>query len=227
VALLDENAIATYVTRRLPGLSCAESLAQLIQEQTEGNPLFMATLVEAWLTEGVLCEREAAWRLQRGGEAVHERIPDSLRQMIEGQLDRLGEEDQRMLEVASVVGVEFVAAAVAAGLGQTLERVDEACATLARRGLWLRAVGDQNWPDGTVSGGYRFSHALYRQVLYRRLAAARRAQLHQALGCSWRWDSALRATRGQRNGLYISSGDATTTRALCSILRQAGENAIR
>jgi hypothetical protein len=61
--------------------------------------------------------------------------------------------------------VEFAAAAVAAGLGQAGERVDEACATLAWRGQWLRAMGEQDWPDGTVAGGYRFGHALYQQVL--------------------------------------------------------------
>src|SRR6185295_7503536 len=106
-------------------------------------------------------------------------VPDSLRQMIEGQFDRLSVEEQRLLETASVAGVEFAVAAVAAGLGQAVERVDEACAALARHGQWLQAVGEQDWPDGTVAGSYRFGHALYQQVLYRRVAAARRVRLHQ------------------------------------------------
>jgi predicted ATPase len=38
------------------------------------------------------------------------------------------------------------------------------------------------WPDGTSSGSYRFQHALYPQVLYERLGAARRAGLHRRIG---------------------------------------------
>jgi predicted ATPase len=78
--------------------------------------------------------------------------------------------------------VEFSAAAVAAGLGQGVVQVDDACASLARRGQLLQAVGERIWPDGTVAGGYRFAHALYQDVLYGRVSAARRVQLHQRIG---------------------------------------------
>jgi predicted ATPase len=33
-----------------------------------------------------------------------------------------------------------------------------------------------------VAGGYRFTHALYQEVAYTRLTAARRAQLHRRIG---------------------------------------------
>src|SRR5207244_5721800 len=138
--------------------------------------------VDAWLTQGVLTEQEGAWALPAGVAALHDRVPDSVRQMIDGQLDRLSPEEQRVLEAGSVAGVTFSAAAVAAGLGQAVAQVDDACASLARRGQWLQAVGDQRWPDGTVAGGYRFVHALYHHVLYHRVSAARRVQLHQRIG---------------------------------------------
>jgi predicted ATPase len=38
------------------------------------------------------------------------------------------------------------------------------------------------WPDGTLSGQYRFRHALYQQALYRGLTAVQRAQGHQRIG---------------------------------------------
>jgi tetratricopeptide (TPR) repeat protein len=76
----------------------------------------------------------------------------------------------------------FSAAAVAAGLAQETERVDDGCTALARREQFLRASGEQTWPDGTVAGGYRFVHALYQQVLYNRVSAARRIRLHQRIG---------------------------------------------
>jgi hypothetical protein len=69
-----------------------------------------------------------------------------------------------------------------AGLDQAVARVDEVCAALARRGQWLRVGGEEGWPDGTVAGRYRFGHAHYQQVLYGRVAAARRVRLHQRIG---------------------------------------------
>jgi predicted ATPase len=76
----------------------------------------MVTLVESWLTQGVLLEQDGVWTLTAAVEALHHSVPDSLWQMIDLQLDGLSAEEQRMLEAASVAGAEFSAAVVAAGL---------------------------------------------------------------------------------------------------------------
>src|SRR4029450_2912432 len=102
--------------------------------------------------------------------------------MLEQQLDRLSPMAQRVLEVGSVAGATFSAAALAAGLVHEVVQVEEGCTALARRRQWLQADGEQSWPDGTVAGGYRFTHALYQEVAYTRLTAARRAQLHHRIG---------------------------------------------
>ncbi len=225
VTMLAEDAIATYLTHRLPGLTPVGPLARLVHQHTEGHPLFMVTLVEAWLTQGVLREQEGVWRLDAEVEALHDQVPDSLRQLIEGQLDRLSAAEQRVLEAASVAGVAFSAAAVAAGLGQAVEQVDDACAALARRGQWLQAMGEQCWPDGTVAGGYRFGHALYQQVLYRRIAAARRVRLHQRIGA--RAEVGYGAEAGARAAeLAVHFVRGRDYPRAVPYLRQAGENAI-
>jgi len=43
-------------------------------------------------------------------------VPESIRQMIEKQIERLDRGQQRLLEVAAVAGAEFPAAAIAVGL---------------------------------------------------------------------------------------------------------------
>jgi predicted ATPase len=45
----------------------------------------------------------------------------------------------------------------------------------------LQAGGAETWPDGTVATRYRFQHALYQDVVYERIPAARQAQLHQRI----------------------------------------------
>ena len=86
-----------------------------------------------------------------------------------------------MLEVASVAGVEFVAAAVAAGLEADAAAVEEHCEALVEQQL-LHPLGVTTWPNGTVATRYAFVHALYQQVVYERLGAGRRVRLHQRLG---------------------------------------------
>ena len=53
---------------------------------------------------------------------------------------------------------------------------------LARRGQFVQPSGVEEWPDGTVTGRYRFHHALYQQVLYDRVLVGRRVHLHRQLG---------------------------------------------
>jgi len=81
-----------------------------------------------------------------------------------------------------VTGVEFSAAAVAAGVEAEVGEVEEQCAELARREQFLRSHGAEEWPDGTVATRYGFLHALYQEVLYHRLTARRRQRLHQRIG---------------------------------------------
>ena len=86
------------------------------------------------------------------------------------------------MAAASVAGVEFAAAAVAAGVGVPAEEVDAQCATLARHGQFLHATGTATWPDGTVTGRYSFGHALYQEVVYDRLPVCARTRVHQQIG---------------------------------------------
>ena len=223
--LLPEDAVAAYLASRFPGLPRVDQLTRLVHQRTEGNPLFMVALVASWLTHGVLLEQDGALALPAGVEALHDSVPDSLRQMIDMQLDGLSAEEQRVLEAASVAGVEFSAAAVAAGLAQEAEYVDDWCTSLARRGQFLQTSGEQTWPDGTVAGSYRFVHALYQQVLYSRVSAAQRVRLHQRIGAR------LEAGHGAQAGamaaeLAMHFERGRDAQRAVQYLRQAGQRSM-
>jgi predicted ATPase len=85
--------------------------------------------------------------------------------MIEKQLDQLTAEKRRILEGASVAGVEFSAAAVAAGLEAEPVFLEEQCEELARREHFQQSKGATTWPDGTVTTRYGFRHALYHDAV--------------------------------------------------------------
>jgi tetratricopeptide (TPR) repeat protein len=108
-------------------------------------------------------------------------IPESLRHVIDQQLEQLHPEERACLEMASVAGREFSAAAVAAGTDDRMEEMEARYAALARRGQFIQAGGTEAWPDGTLTARYGFTHDLYQQVAYQRLGAAQRVRLHRQL----------------------------------------------
>jgi predicted ATPase len=144
----------------------------------------MVALVDAWEAQGWLEEVEGARRLRIGVDKLAQGVPESLRQMLAQQLARLNVEEQRILEAASMAGVEFSAAAVAAGLELDVVEAETRCEGLARQQQWLRATGSETWPDGTTAGRYAFIHALYQHVVYQRVPAARTTHLHRRIGAS-------------------------------------------
>jgi predicted ATPase len=230
LGLLSDDHIVEYLTARFMVPSPAQAgegqgeglspfdlqkLARLIHRRTEGNPLFMVTIIADLLVRGTLDHPE-----------IEVNTPTTLRQMIERQFDHLTPAERRVLEVASVTGVEFSAAAVAAGVAAEVAQIETCCADLARRGQFVRASGVAKWPDGTVAGHYGFLHALYQEVVYERVAVSRRSALHQRIGERLEGAYKERAKEVAAE-LAVHFERGRDHQRAAQYLRHAGENAIR
>lgn len=172
--LLNQRAVTSWLERLGP--NPPPRLTEWLYQRTDGHPLFLSALLEDLKTEGLVQYDGGAWTVSP--RFADTGVPESLRLMIDQQVDRLQAGDQQLLEAASAVGVHFSAAAVAAALDRDTVQVEERCNAMARRGQFLSAERSIDWPDGTVAGGYAFLHALYQNVLYERLPPARRQQVH-------------------------------------------------
>jgi hypothetical protein len=178
---LNAAEVHAYLVQRLAGPAATTHLSAWVHQRTEGHPLFMVHAVDDLARQKQPTDAAAAEGTDPFAAMAIE-VPAGLQSLIELQLGRLNPETQQVLEVASAVGVEFAMASVAAGLALHVEAIEELCEELARRGQFIADVGLAEWPDGTVSGRYSFRHALYREVLYRRIGSGRRVQLHRAVG---------------------------------------------
>ena len=178
---LSESDIGEYLTGESQGATLPPGLAELIYRHSEGNPLFMVAAIQHMTQRGLISMENRTWQLRVSVEEIDLSVPENLRQMIEAQIERLSMEEQRMLEVASVVGVTFSAAPVAAAAQMDEIDVEDICQKLSRRHLILRSAGSQAFAEGTVSPRWEFVHALYRKVLYDRLGPGRRARVHERL----------------------------------------------
>lgn len=168
--------VTTYLTQRLgPRLFATEGV-RLLHQRTQGNPFFLVSMVATMEPEHLLEGSPDDTR------PFPHQAPESIRRLIETQLEHLSAADQALLETASVAGEVFATATVAAGLAHTVDAVETCCAALARKGQFVHAMGVETWPDATIATRYGFLHTLYQEVLYERLAAGRRLRLHQRIG---------------------------------------------
>jgi len=175
---LSKESVRAYLRREFTAESLPPGLASLIHQNSTGNPLFMIATLDHLRSQQVVVKRNGQVTLTVPIAEIELGVPDSLSGVIELQLDRLSDEDRGLLEAGSISGTIFPAWAAAAALERELEAVEEAYAALVRRVRLLSIAGQDELPDGSRSTFYVFAHALYREVLYARLPAARRAQWH-------------------------------------------------
>jgi class 3 adenylate cyclase/tetratricopeptide (TPR) repeat protein len=152
---------ATRLLEALDGEGILSSeLRARVADVAQGNPLYTEQLV-AMLAE----EARAALELVT--------LPPTIQALLAARLDRLDHHERHVLERAAVVGKEFWPGAVAA-----LDGGDEALGTtlleLVRRDLVEPAVSSIPGEDG-----FRFRHALIRDVTYAGIPKRTRAELHE------------------------------------------------
>jgi DNA-binding winged helix-turn-helix (wHTH) protein len=163
-----------------------EEWGRFVHRHTDGNPLFMVTMVNDLMGQGMIGEAASQQPWPAPPISLAGGLPESLRQLIDHQLDRLSEEERRVLEAASVAGMEFSATVIAAATDTDVAEIECCCEALACRHLFLGSTqGSPEGPTGPnrrLSERYRFLHALYPQTVCEGWPAARRRQLHQRVG---------------------------------------------
>ncbi len=141
-----------------------------LTDLTAGNPFFTVELLRTLEEELVLHREGEGWALKDPGGI---RVPTLLRQVIEGRLERLGEETRRLLSVAAVIGQE-----VPFGLWQSVgDTSDDQLAEVIGRALEAHLI--EETPGGEK---LRFVHALVRETLYRELLLPFRQRWHRRVG---------------------------------------------
>jgi len=177
-----------YTTLTLHSFSEAETLAMAghvlgiaqfpaelqtaLMAKAEGVPLFIEEVTKTLLDLGVLQREDGTYRLVKNLSEV--RVPDTIQGIIMARLDRLGDDGKRTVQMASVIGRQFLVRLLArvAGLSERLEG-------LLRELQALEIIYEQ----GLVpEPAYIFKHAVIQDVAYNSLLMQRRKALHRAVG---------------------------------------------
>lgn len=175
--MLEPVAVADYLTERFPDNDFPDELPALLQERTDGNPLFMVQVVEGWLAGRRIARSDGTWRLSGSLDDLRDTVPDSLRTLVEQHVGRTDADDRQLVAAASVIGDEFAVGPLATALGADPVAVERRCEALVVREL-LERRGIERAPDGALASRYGFRHAIYRSVLQERIPVGQRQQWH-------------------------------------------------
>jgi predicted ATPase len=179
---LDEPDIAEYLARQFETRSLPTGLADLIYRHSGGNALFMTALVSEMVKNGLIRHQPQGCELTKPLAEIDLGVPETLQRMIEVHLEQLTAAEQRALKCASVVGDRFSVWAITVMLDLDQTDVEDICEGLAERQQFILPADIQDQPDGSGSAHYHFTHALYREALYRQLSPARPIRLHRIIG---------------------------------------------
>lgn len=179
---LSRTELERHLALRFQDEDLASVLSEPMFRRTQGQPLFVASLLDYFVNQQTIVEVDGAWRLGSATAISQDVVPSDLINMITHRIDRLTEDERQLLEVASVAGGEFSAALVAAGLSRDALEIEGLLEALTRKDRTLVPSVEAEWPDGTYSGSYSFHHILYQNVLYQRITPGRRAQIHRRMG---------------------------------------------
>jgi tetratricopeptide (TPR) repeat protein len=177
LGLLERRDVERYLAVTFPQHRFPPSLAELIHAKTDGSPLFMADVVRYLRDSGTLVEKEGAWVLVRPASEALQELPASIRSMIARKIERLDEQDRKLLLAASVQGLEFDSAVVSEALEMDPADVEERFDVLEHIHVFVKRVKEHEFPDMTLSLQYQFVHVLYQNALYASLQPTRRASL--------------------------------------------------
>lgn len=200
-----ENAVWQYVAHRFSTLPLLDqqALAHWLFARTEGVPLFVVMAADAAINQRLITERDGQWSCPTP-LSQHQQfpLPHSLQQLAEYNFQRLSRMDQRLLEVASVMGHSFSAVALAALLEEPLDAVDAQCTALAKRQQFLSRQEDSVEVERRSASRYTFRHSLYREVIYQSLSLAQRGAIHRRIA---QWMERTYGTRVHEVALELAT----------------------
>jgi tetratricopeptide (TPR) repeat protein len=159
------------------GGEVAEPLTRWVVQTAGGNPLFLSELARLMKENGAAVVENGEWHLTAAVEGLE--VPRSAEAVIESRIQHLDPEEVKLLQYASVEGIDFNSTVVARLLEQDELEVLDTLEKMERRYRLVKTVGEIELPDGDIATTYSFPSALTQTVLYKQVVGKRRILLHR------------------------------------------------
>jgi DNA-binding SARP family transcriptional activator/tetratricopeptide (TPR) repeat protein len=158
----------------IQGARSSPDLAHAIHAETAGNPFLVEALVQHLTEHGQVLDGLGKAGARSPRDAIYAGgVPSLVREAVAHRASELGEDVERVLEVASVVGREFESELLVEVSDLPADSVVAALEAAVTAGLLIDVPGTLD--------RYAFSHSLFRQTVYSSLPKGRRTGLHKRL----------------------------------------------
>jgi len=210
------------VAQMLNGLSqrqAPENLVSVISDGSQGNPFFVEELYRHLHDEGRVFNAAGQFRTDITIDEID--VPENVRLIIGRRLERLDENEKRVLAAAAVIGRSF-SFQLLTGISQV--DVDDLFTVVEKAQQMGIIVASAEGPERP----FTFSHELVRQTLLASISAARRQLLHASVA-----DAIERLYPGAVNERardiadhHLKAGSFADHRKLVRYLTLAGKGAL-
>jgi DNA-binding SARP family transcriptional activator len=163
---LSQAAVAQLIRQMSGDGAAAQTLAERLYQETEGNPFYLIEMVKALFEQGMIRLESGVWRADFDELTLP--LPATVEETIQARFGRLSPPSQNMARVAAVVGKTFDYELLQQAAGQdeatTLDSLDDL--------LRHRLIGEAS------DGDFAFTHHKLQEVVYQALPQHRRLLLH-------------------------------------------------
>ena len=145
---------------------------ELVYEKTRGNPFFVEEVIRSLKEEDVIFRDENQWKIR---EISKIEFPSTVKSVIKTRINRLDDESQNILTLASFVGNDFTFEALCGVTGIEENKLLELMEKLLKTGLVKEKV---------IRGEdvYCFADVIVRDVVHEEVSHLRHKKLHNSVG---------------------------------------------
>jgi tetratricopeptide (TPR) repeat protein len=171
VSGLSEEAVGKMLNE-LSKHDTPRNLTEIIFDQTQGNPFFVEELYRHLLEENKIFDADGQLRTDITVDEIE--LPENVRLIIDRRLQRLNENEKRVLAAAAVIGRSFSFQLLAEISRMDMDQLFDVIEKAQRMGIIAASAEGPERP-------FTFSHELMRQTLLAGISLPRQQNFHAAV----------------------------------------------
>ncbi|MGA2769071.1 MAG: tetratricopeptide repeat protein [Candidatus Bathyarchaeia archaeon] len=168
------NDISEMIKQILEQEDVPTEFCRMVYEKTRGNPFFAEEVINSLKEEEVIFREENKWKIK---EVSRIEFPETVKNVIKARINRLDDECQNILTLASFIGSDFTFEAIRGVTGIEENRLLELLERILKTGLIKEKL---------IRGEdvYSFSDIIIRDVVHEEVSLLRHKKLHNTVGCA-------------------------------------------
>jgi tetratricopeptide (TPR) repeat protein len=168
------NDISEMIKQILEQEDVPTEFCRMVYEKTRGNPFFAEEVINSLKEEEVIFREENKWKIK---EVSRIEFPETVKNVIKARINRLDDECQNILTLASFIGSDFTFEAIRGVTGIEENRLLELLERILKTGL----IKEKLIRSEDV---YSFSDIIIRDVVHEEVSLLRHKKLHNTVGCA-------------------------------------------